>query len=208
MSPNIKFDIEFPGSQTELTQSIKNFINSEDMMNRQMIYLLAMGTFYQPESGADNNNSNTSNQVSSLVSSTLSAQLNSLLSQVSNKFTMGVNYQSSSSTNEEGDAALSQEYAVTMGGQFFDNKLNIYGEVGYRDNTYTGSNFVGDFDAEYRLGNSGFRLKGYSHSNNKYYLKNSTTQGAGIIYREEFDTFGGLMRGYWKKIFYRKEEKE
>ncbi|GHT34689.1 DUF490 domain-containing protein [Bacteroidia bacterium] len=206
-SPNIKFDLEFPGSQNELTQSIKNFINSEDMMNRQMIYLLAMGTFYQPaETNADNANKNSTNQLSSLVSSTLSAQLNSLLSQVSDKFTIGVNYQTSSNTNEEGDAAYSQEYGVTMGGQFFDNKLNVYGEVGYRDDAYAGSNFIGDFDVEYKLGNSGFRLKAYSHSNNKYYLKNSTTQGAGIIYREEFDTFGGLMRGYWDKIFGKKEK--
>ena len=194
MTPNIKFDIEFPGSTPELVQTVKNVISSDDMMSRQMLYLLAMGRFYRPD--YLNNSSSSNNSGLSLVSSTLSSQLNALLSQLSDNFTMGVNYRQSA----EGEDA-SQEFETLIGAKMFDDRLIIDGTVGYRNDANMGSNITGDFDMEYKLNRSGkFRWKAYSHSNNKYYLRNTSTQGTGIIYREEFDTFGGLARGYWNKI--------
>ena len=169
------------------------------MMTRQILYLLAVERFYRPD--YMNSTQQSSNSGLSLMSSTLSAQLNSMLSQLSNNFTMRVNYRQAA----EG-ADVSQEFDTSLG--FNWNRFVFDGTVGYRnDASNPNNNFVGDFDIEYKLGQSGkFRVKAYSHSN-KYYLRNSSTQGAGINYREDFDTFGGLIRGYWNKIFFRKKEK-
>ena len=65
-------------------------------MNRQIIYLLAFGRFYNPNSNMPNNEqpnqgNQTTSDVISLVASTLGSQLNNLLSQISDKFTIGVN---------------------------------------------------------------------------------------------------------------------
>jgi len=207
MTPNIKFDIEFPGSNPDLVQRVRNVIDSEDMMNRQMLYLLAMDCFYRP----DYLNSSTqasNNSGLSMVSSTLSSQLNSLLSQMSDKFTMGVNYRQSAD-----GADVLQEYEASFGGKTLDDRLIINGSVGYRNDVNNpNNNFIGDFDIEYipKFSKSGkFRIKTYSHSNNKYYLRNAnSTQGVGVVFREEFDTFGGLVQGYWDRIFHRKKEEK
>jgi hypothetical protein len=34
------------------------------------------------------------------------------------------------------------------------------------------------------------------------------TQGLGLFYKEDFDSFGELLRRYWKSVFTRKQEEE
>ncbi len=204
--PNILFDLEFPGSNDDLARNVKSIINTE--MNQEILYLLSVGRFYKPEYMRSNSVAVQSSnaELSSLVSSTLSAQLNNWLSQINSNVSMGFNYYHSNTS--EGNP-LSTEVEVQLGAEMFNNRLVFNGNVGYRDDVLATSNFIGDFDLEYKLNKSGkLRAKAYSHSNDKYYEKNTTTQGAGIIYREEFDNFHELLQGYWNKFFKRKERKE
>lgn len=48
-SPSISFDLEFPNSNEELERQVKAFIDTEDMMTRQIVYLLVLNKFYTPE---------------------------------------------------------------------------------------------------------------------------------------------------------------
>ena len=45
-SPSISFDLEFPNSNEELERQVKAFIDTEDMMTRQIVYLLVLNKFY------------------------------------------------------------------------------------------------------------------------------------------------------------------
>ncbi|MDE6347433.1 MAG: translocation/assembly module TamB, partial [Bacteroides sp.] len=80
-SPDLKFDIELPNERDEVQAIVRNYIPTDEQMNMQILYLLAIGKFYTPENlGATQN----SNMMSSEVSSTLSGQLNNALSNILN----------------------------------------------------------------------------------------------------------------------------
>ena len=82
--------------------------------------------------------------------------------------------------------------------------LNYNGEFGYRnDNLNTSTNaskIIGDFDLEYLLTESGkIRGKFYSHTIDRAQLKEAkTTQGLGIVYKEDFNSVGEMFRYYWE----------
>ena len=130
----------------------------------------------------------------------LSNQLSNWLSQISNDFDLGVNYRPA-------DEITSQEVEVILSSQFFDNRITVNGNFGYRETFTSTSNFVGDFDIDYRLNPKGnLKLKAYSHSNdNIIYETSPTTQGFGFVFKEEFNTFGELLDRY-KAILRKKEE--
>jgi hypothetical protein len=87
--------------------------------------------------------------------------------------------------------------------------LILNGNVGYRTQ-YGNQDFIGDFDLQYKLIKSGrLRLKAYNKTNDRLYSTALYTQGLGIMYREDFDTWENLGK-YYKEMFRKKtpEEKE
>jgi len=70
---------------------------------------------------------------------------------------------------------------------------------------------IGDFDVEVKLNKKGtIRAKAYTHSNNDIFYDTSspTTQGIGISFHEEFNTFGELLHRYWDKLTGKKRKEE
>ena len=47
--PDISFDLAFPTLTEETRRKVRSIINTEEMMNRQIIYLLALNRFYTPD---------------------------------------------------------------------------------------------------------------------------------------------------------------
>ena len=183
--PEISFDLEFPSLTTDAYRKVKSIIGTDEMMNRQIIYLLALNRFYTPEymgTGANQNEQ----LISSVASSTISAQLSSILGKMTDNLSIAPNFRSN-----KGDFS-DMEVDVALSSQLLNNRLLLNGNFGYRDNTYNMSNtkFIGDFDLEYLLNSKGtFRLKAYNHFNDQnYYLRNAlTTQGVGIVWKHDFD---------------------
>lgn len=201
--PSIKFDLELPTADEEIQRRVKNIINTDEMMNRQMIFLLLLGKFYNPDL-SNSSQSSTAELATMFASATISSQLNYWLSQISNDVNLGINYRQSA----EGELS-SREIEVVLSTKLLDDRLLLNGNVGYKEDIYTTNNFIGDFDLEYKLNRAGkFRLKAYSHSNDKYYTTNAlTTQGAGIIYTEDFDSGKNLLN-YYKEVFRKKTPEE
>lgn len=200
MQPTIKFDLELP-SNPEMQRRIKNIVNTDEMMNREILALLLMGRFYSPDNlQANRASSGFANEAVSVLATTVSGQLNSWLSQLSgDKVNIGVNARIDGVDFSEGG-----EYKVDLMYQP-NNRLVINSNLGYRNDVFSNSsNFIGDIDIEYKLTKSGkLRAKAYSHSADNLYYNTSgivrTTQGVGFIYREDFDTFTELMRYYFKR---------
>ncbi len=183
--PEVSFDLEFPSLTTDAYRRIKSIINTDEMMNRQIIYLLALNRFYTPEyMGAANNQ--TEQLISSVASSTISAQLSSILGKMADNLSIAPNFRS-----KKGDLS-DMEVDLMLSSQLLNNRLLLNGNFGYRDNTYNTSNpnFIGDFDIEYLLNSKGtFRLKAYNHFNDQNYYQRSalTTQGVGVVWKHDFD---------------------
>ena len=191
--PIVDFDLELPTMSSDAQQMVKSIIDSEESRNQQVIYLLAIGRFYNQNYTAMNEQaqSQTSLAMQSLLSGTISQQINSLLSNVvhSNNWNFGANI----STGDQG--LNNAEYEGLLSGSLLNNRLLINGQFGYRDNPNATTSFIGDFDIQYLLyPNGNLAVKVYNQTNDRYFIKNSlNTQGIGLIMKKDFNGWRELL---------------
>ena len=191
--PRVTFGLDLPSLSSDARQIIYSIINSQEEMNQQVLYLLAIGRFYSESSEAassiGSNSTRSTGQTTlamqSFLSGTLSQQFNNIMSQVlgSTQWSFGANI----SPGDEG--FNNAEYEGLLSGRLFNNRLLFNGQFGYRDNiNTTGGNFIGDFTLQYLLTRNGnISLKAYNQSNDRYFIRNSlNTQGIGIMFQKEF----------------------
>lgn len=182
-NPDITFDIELPSLTSDVERKVKSIISTNDMMNRQIIYLLGLNKFYTPEY-TESGGANSGSEWSSMASTTISSQLSNILSQMTDKLDMAPSFRS-----DKGDFT-DLEFDLALSSRLLNNRLLINGNFGYRDRATSNTQFVGDFDIEYLLSKNGnLRLKAYNHFNDQnYYLRSAlTTQGVGVVFRKDFD---------------------
>jgi hypothetical protein len=181
-NPILNFAIELPQSDESVQSQVRSMINTDEMLMRQVIYLLVFNRFYTPTYLQNTQNVGL-NETYSLLSSTVTGQINSWLNKLTDIFTMGFNFR----TDGEGETA-SQEYEANF--QIHPiNQLVINGNFGYRYNDLSNRPFFGDLDIEYLLTPNGkFRAKAYTHTVDKYSLRQANTvQGVGFVFKHDFD---------------------
>ncbi len=196
LKPNIRFEIITPSVNNSNQNIIDEYIATEEELNRQVLSLLVMNRFYAPENVQSTAKVGTN---AAVVTTTemLSNQLSNWLSQISNDVDIGVSYR-------PGDEITSNEIELALSTKMFNNWVTVSSNVGYGNyQTDQTSNIIGDFDVEVKLNKKGtIRAKAYTHSNTDiyYYDTSPTTQGVGISFNEEFNTFHELMQKYWNKL--------
>lgn len=193
--PDIKYKLEFPSfanSKGDIESKVNSIISTEEMMKRQCLYLLALNRFYTPEYMTTTKG----NELFSVASSTISSQLSNMLGQLSENWSISPNLRS-----DLGDFS-DVEVDVALSSTLLNNRLRLNGNFGYRDKSLNTNQFIGDFDIEYLLNPKGsWRLKAYNRYNDQnYYLKTATTtQGVGIMYRQDFDNMFAFLKSKKKK---------
>jgi hypothetical protein len=209
MNPNIKFNIDFPSLNSQNRSYVKSLFRSQDDINKQFVYLLILNRFNTPEYVVmeDGTKSNASVGLAT-ASELLSNQLSSWLSQISDDFDFGFKYRPK-------DDISSDEIELALSTQLFSDRvtLNVNGNIntGNNEKAVTNNNtIIGDFDIVWKLSRDGnFKVKAYSKTNNQVsYTSSKTTQGVGVQYQEEFNSFSELISKYFKGIFGKKEEKD
>lgn len=206
-SPDIAFNIEFPSTEDRIKEEVKQFMSTEEDMNKQILSLLVMGRFYTPEYLRGSYEAQNPNLVGTTASELFSNQLSNWLSQISNDFDIGVNYR-------PGNQITDDEIELALSTQFFNDRVTVNGNISNNTNqtgttaSNSNSSFVGDFDVNVKLTNNGkLQLKAYNHSNNNIIYETSPyKQGIGLSYRENYDTFNEL----WQKFLqlFRKKKQE
>lgn len=195
-NPSVSFDMDIPSLSTDARQMVRSVINSEEDMNQQVLYLLAVGRFQSPSGNnaqqQATDQSQTSLAMQSVLSGTLSQQINNVLSSFvkSDKWNFGANI----STGDEG--FNNAEYEGLLNGRLLNNRLLINGQFGYRDKATTGStSFIGDFDIRYHIfPNGNLAVKVYNQTNDRYFTRNSlNTQGIGLIMKKDFSSWRDLF---------------
>lgn len=191
-SPALTFDLELPEGSGEEKELLASVASTTEQKNMQFIYLLGVGKFYTYDYNNTNNESQSSTAMESLISNTLSGQLNNMLGQIINNDNWDISGNFSSS--EKGWSRM--EVEGMLRGRLLNNRLLINGNFGYRENPIANSNFIGDFELQWLLTPKGnINLKAYSKTNDRYFSKtNLTTQGAGILFKHDFDSWR-----WWKK---------
>lgn len=187
-NPDLSFDLGFPSLTNDTYRKVRSIVSTEEMMNRQIIYLLALNRFYTPDYMASTTKGN---EFVSVASSTISSQLSNILGHLSDNWTIAPNVRS-----DRGDFS-DVEFDLALSSQLLNNRLIFNGNLGYRDKSLNTNQFIGDFDIEYLLNRSGnVRLKAYNRYNDQnFYIKTATTtQGIGIMFRRDFDRMFGFLR--------------
>lgn len=186
--PVISFDLEFPTLTQDTYRKVRSIVSTEDMMNRQIIYLLALNRFYTPDYMASTTKGN---ELFSVASSTISSQLGNMLGKLSENWSIAPNLRS-----DRGDFS-DVEVDLALSSRLLNNRLIFNGNFGYRDKSLNSNQFIGDFDIEYLLNKRGtWRLKAYNRYNDRnFYVRSAqTTQGVGIMFRRDFDKLFNFLR--------------
>jgi hypothetical protein len=208
-APIINFDIGIPTVAASTRQLVLSYINSDQEMNRQVFSLLIIGSFVTPYQLTSNESGgpNALGAVGSNSTEMLSNQLSNMLSKLSKDVDVGVNYR-------PGNDISKKELELVLSTQLFNDKLSVDGNVGNNANSQNSNtnNIVGEVNIEYKLTDDGkLKVKTFNRANdNNNQLATSTgpyTQGVGVFYREEFDTFAELFKRYLN-IFRRGKKEE
>lgn len=199
LKPDIAFDIDLPTTDETTRGKVRSILyvsNQEENiqeLNKQVFSLLVLNQFIPPYGQAGGSYSNVGATTSSEL---LSNQLSNWLSKISNDFDIGINYR-------PGDKLSSQELELALSTQIFNDRLILDGNFGVADNNseFTGNqgtnNLIGDFSMEYKITEDGkLRVKAFNASNQTYLERTSSnfTQGVGLFYRKEFNSFNELFR--------------
>jgi TamB, inner membrane protein subunit of TAM complex len=200
-SPGIDFSIDLP-TVDQITKSRVNAVISTDQeRNRQAFALLAMRRFISPPNVTADHSSTSA--IAANGTEFLSSQISSWLSQISDDFNLGFNY-------NPGDDISNEQIALALGTQLFNERLSLSSNFGVSRNNGTSTanqnatNIIGDIRIEYKITPEGkIRLVMYNQSNDfraNTVQQSPYTQGVGVIYREDFDTFNEFLDGFKKLL--------
>lgn len=185
-SPDLAFDLELPEGSEEERELLASVASTPDQKNMQFVYLLGVGKFYTFDTNsAQTGETNSSTAVESLISNTISGQLNNMLGKIINNGNWNIS--GNISTSERGWNSM--EVEGMLRGRLLDNRLQINGNLGYRENPIANRNFIGDFELLWLLSPQyNWNIKAYSKTNDRYFSKTDlTTQGIGTSILFEFD---------------------
>ncbi len=206
MTPAINFDIDFPTADPDTRHELQSILNTEEKRNRQFLALLVMNNFLPEQDmhvdGRYTLGMSATEAGKTTVSEFFSNQLSNWVSQISRDVDFGVNWR-------PGDEITPDEVELALSTQVFNDRISINGHVDVGGRRTSTSNIVGDVDVDIKLTPSGkLRLKGFTRANDNLirpYLS-PYTQGVGLFYREDFDSFDELLSRYWNRIFQSEKE--
>ncbi|MFS4415700.1 translocation/assembly module TamB domain-containing protein [Maribacter sp. 2307ULW6-5] len=203
-SPDIAFGIDFPGTNSVVQSELEYRLQDPTVAEKNAIFLLAQGTFVNEQNGI-NQQAITGNLVQSA-----SGILNSLLGGGNDKFNFGLSYEQGN-LNRNADAGIDDRIGVTVSTQISDRVL-FNGRVGVPVGASSQNLVAGDFEIQLLLNDEGtLSAKFFSRQSEiQAFLpdQQGSTQGAGVSYEVDFDTFRGLFRKIFGQIEKERQERE
>lgn len=185
LKPAISFDIQAPKAKEDGQSLLNRIKGDKDMLNKQFFSLLLFKKF-QSIDGQTTNTVGGSSAALDIAQS----KINALLSEVSKDYKLNVGL-------DKNNLTLGTSYSVGVTKGFYGDRLVLKGNFGVENtgmNSQQTKNLpIGDVNLEYILNKSGtFRVNIFNESNQNRILSNNQanfTQGAGIQYQEEFNSF-------------------
>lgn len=194
-APHVEFSLNVPSISSDAQQMIYSLMNSEEELNQQVLYLLAVGRFMpqgKNNAGVDGSYQNqTSLAMQSILSGTIMQQVNDVIGNLTSNSNW--NFGANISTGTEG--LNNAEYEGLLSGSLLSGRLLVDGQFGYRDKANATTSFIGDFDLRYLLyPNGNLAINVYNKTNDRYFTRNSlTTQGIGLLLKKDFTTLSDLF---------------
>jgi hypothetical protein len=177
LNPDLKLDVKVPETED---QTVTSAINSmpDNEKNRHFLSLLLIKSF--DPTAAETGFEFQTEEI-------LAEQLNSIISGLGD-VDVGVKYQTD---KEQG----TNEYGVQISETFWDDRIEVKGNVGVETKENADRNYVGEFELEAKLNKKGtLRAKAYNKANDDIQMEGEYVQGVGFVWRKKFDSFL-----FWKK---------
>ncbi|WP_255512735.1 translocation/assembly module TamB domain-containing protein [Flavobacterium sp. GT3R68] len=196
-NPELDFNIEFPTVSSILKSEIQYKLDDRDTRQTQALYLLSSGGFLSPEGV------NQADFAGNLFERA-SGLFQDIFKDEEGVFNVGLDYVSADKRpGTETDA----RFGVTVSTKI-NERIMINGKLGVPVGGVNESAIVGDVEVQYRVNEDGtLNLRMFNRENDINYFGQGIigyTQGVGVTYEVDFDTFKELVN----KIFKNKLDKE
>jgi hypothetical protein len=188
--PQTVFDITFPDSSPSLVSELNYRLEDSDKKQLQAFSLLAQGNFMSDATAGEK-------LLSYNMLETAAGIFNQLLSSDDDKLNLGVSYESGTVTPER-TYNSSDRLGITVSTQVTD-RIFFNGKLGIPIGGVTQTAVAGDFEVQFLLTKDGrLSAKIFNRENElQQYLidKIDYSQGVGLTYKVDFETFKQLIQG-------------
>lgn len=184
-NPEVDFEINFPNVSSVIRSEIEYKLSDKDTRERQAMALLATGTFFSSD--------NSSTALAGSLFERASSIFDDIFSDEDDKVRIGLNYAQADRnpyTQTEG------RVGVTFSTQVND-RIKVNGKLGVPVGGAEESVIVGDVEVLLRLNEDGnLNARVFNRENDINYIGEGIgyTQGLGLSYEVDFDTFKELIR--------------
>ncbi|MFV8346151.1 translocation/assembly module TamB domain-containing protein [Flavobacterium sp. ZB4P13] len=191
-SPEPDFNIEFPTVSNVLKSEIQYKLNDKDVRQTQALYLLSSGGFLSTEGVSQSD-------LSGSLFETASSLLGGIIQSDDEKFKVGLNFIGA-------DRRIGKEtdgrFVATISSKI-NERITINGKLGVPFGGINESAIVGDVEVLYRVNEDGtLNLRLFNKENDINYIGQGIgyTQGLGVSYEVDFDTFKELVNKIFKNL--------
>ncbi|MCC9043379.1 translocation/assembly module TamB [Myroides sp. M-43] len=194
-SPEVDFEINFPTVSSVVKSELDYKLSDRDTRERQAMALLATGAFFSSD--------NSSSTLAGSLFERASSIFDDLFSDEDDKFKVGLNYaqgERNPYTQTEGRVGVTFSTKV-------NDRISVNGKLGVPVGGVEQSVIVGDVEVLLRLNESGsLSARVFNRENDINYIGEGIgyTQGVGLSYEVDFDTFKELL----SKILNKADDKQ
>lgn len=190
-NPEPDFNINFPNVNSVLRSEIETKLSDKDTRQTQALYLLSTGGFLSQEGL-------TQSQYTNFAFEKVGVLFSDLFSGDDDKLQVGVDI-------FQGDRTPGRETSGSVGVTLstrVNERITINGKVGVPTGGINESAIVGNIEVQYRVNEDGtLNLRVFNRENDINYIGQSVgyTQGVGMNYEVDFDTFKELVNKIFTK---------
>ncbi|RAR47388.1 translocation/assembly module TamB domain-containing protein [Flavobacterium lacus] len=190
-NPEPDFNINFPTISSVLKSEIQTKLDDKDTRQTQALYLLASGSFLSPD-GALGQNALYNN-----LFETFSGVFDNIFNDEDSKISMNVNYVAPDNTpgrETDGNVGVTTSFNL-------NERISVNGNLGVPVGGINDAAVVGDVEILYRVNDDGtLNMRVFNRESDINYVGEGIgyTQGIGISYQVDFDTFNELITKIFK----------
>lgn len=191
MSPEPDFNIDFPTVTSVLKSEIQTKLYDKEVRQTQALYLLSTGSFLSAEGMSQSD-------LSGSLFETATGLLGNVIKSEDEKFNLGINVVGADrrlgkETDGRFEASISSK---------INERITFNGKLGVPFGGLNQTAFIGNVELLWRVNDDGtLNLRFFNKENDINYIGQGIgyTQGAGITYEVDFDTFKELVQKIFKK---------
>lgn len=201
-NPEPDFNIYLPTVSSTLKSEVQTVLDDKDVRQTQALYLLASDSFLSPEGGNVGQSALYNN-----LFQTMSGVFDDLFFDSDSKISVEVGYVAAERTpngETNGNVSVSTSFNI-------NERISVNGVLGVPIGDVNQAAVIGDLEVLYRVNDDGsLNFKVFNRENDINYIGEGVgyTQGIGITYQVDFDTFDELYNKVFRNAKYKVEQEQ